>query len=291
MKTPHIHPLRHPARRVFNLRLLLGSCLALLAGLYTGNSSLNAQYTYTQSFASPVGGLPDDWQVAGYFDSGVGIAEITATLPALYQARTAAGGGANGNSTVYFTGDFGTVSDGILADFSSTMVFRIGYAANGPQGVVLRGSISANGNGWNGYYISFNEDTNILQIGLNPTAVSGAGSLGSILESTTISSGLSHDVDYLLSVSAVEDTISASIYGWDSETSSYSLPLGEVSAIDSTYSEGLFGFRTSYGGINRAVSWRNLELTTIPEPSTATMILGAAGFLVLMRIKFCAVRK
>lgn len=233
---------------------------------------------YTQAFDSPLGGLPADWSVAGYHNSDFGKATIATVgqITGLQQTRTVGTNGPTGNSWVYFQGNFGDITQGRLSDFTASALIRMTDAGSldGERGFMVRASAPVGSSTTlSGYYISLTIGGQ-LNIYKDPGKdSSGAGSTGTLLQTASLPGGaLSRNTDYLFSISAVGDTITGSIYGWSAADGSYSLFLGQVSTQDNTYSEGIFGFRTTFGGASRSVVWRDLTLTTIPEPGAAALL-------------------
>lgn len=256
---------------------------AILA-LFLLGSQLAGQ-GYIQSFSSPEGGLPTNWQIGAGHNSSNGIAEIRAvpstTDHALYQERT---NGGNGNSWVYFNGSFDHVQNGVLSDFTASAVLRT-TVGNGFRGMIVR----AQGNAANisGYYIGVNRQSSgsTLEIRKDP---SSAGGLGTLLQSVALPNPFPHHTDMHLVIDAIGDVLTGSLYAWNDGDSSYSTLVQTVTISDSSYSEGLFGFRSGFSTNTQNAYWRDLEIVTaIPEASTAALavIMGLLGVIAWRRTR------
>lgn len=267
MKTPSPSLAR---RRIASLGALAGLCALLAAP-----ASLHAAVVYNQSFASPVGGLPTDWNINSGFDSSEGDAEI-ATLSSTNWLKQERDGISSGNSFVYFNGDFGSgvVNDGILSDFSASAFFRISGGSSGDgRGMMVRaGETDATPTG---YYVVLSDDR--LRIYKDPTnPSSGRGTLLAFSDETV---SLAGGTDYRFDISASGSTISAAVYTGPG----FSTLVADVSVVDTSYTSGLFGFRSSMGTAGRSVYWKDLTITAVPEPSTVALLGSVAGLCLLRR--------
>lgn len=233
---------------------------------------LHAQESYTQAFDAPVGGIPAGWKRAGGFLSAQGVSEIVTNggHAWLRQQRTE---GPRGNSFVYFNGDFGTVQGGLLSDFTATVILKVSGGLDGDgRGMMIRAD--STGAVPSGYFVYIAD--NSLQISHDPAnATTGRGTV--LAKSAETFGKLASGSEYRFTVSAKGETISGSLHAWDEGTSSFSILLAEVSTEDAAHGSGYFGFRTAFSNESRSVFWRDLTITTTPEPSTAAPPIPAAN--------------
>ncbi len=255
---------------------------------------------YQQSFSSPTNSLPNGWNVAGYFDPSLGVAQIrtTANFTALMQERTVNSSGGNGNSFIYYTGNVADeVENGVFSDFTASVIINTSVA-NTSSGVhhgmmVRTAAPSGNATQLHGYYVTLGNSggNTVLSIYKDP-GTGGAGVVGTLLASSSQESPFSlvKNTDYLFTISAIQDTITGSLYGWDPVEQEFSNLLGTVTTTDTTYTSGLFGFRINHSAGPRTTYWRDLSVTTIPEPGTAALLIpfGLAAWIGLRKKKVAA---
>ncbi len=265
---------------------------ALLAS-FTLNAPASAA-TITQSFGNPsdIGSIPTDWAIANYFNPTNGTAQVASggSFTGLQLARTVSTGGASGNSFVYYKGSNDEVTNGILSNFSASLLIRpAGTSSNitDYRGVMVRTTINNSPSGsLSGYFVAVNREGTLAIFkdpGAGNSGNSGGGARGNLISSISLTSGLSLDTDYLFSISAIDDKISASIYAWNVAESAFTTPLGEITITDNSYSSGLFGLRIADSGINRSTYFRDLTITPVPEPASAALLLPALAVGLALR--------
>lgn len=282
MKTTPFSKSRPSKRNPF----LMALAPVLTAGLFASAAHAQVLHTINEPFDSPLGGVPADWNLIWNGGAGPnnGIAEITEfgpsdSLTGFLQERTVGTRGASGNSALYYAGSSGPVSNGVIDHFSASVIFQVAGGSSDRRGMLGRVQ-SQEYNNIEGYWANVTPSGDLR---LNRDPVSNV-SHGTELDHVTLSESLTANTDYLMTFSAIGSQLSASVYAWDSNTNDFTDLLGSVSEIDTTYAEGLFGYRVALGSANRRVYWRDAEIHIIPEPGTA--LLGSFGLLLLLRRQF-----
>lgn len=242
-------------------------------------SSLNAQLI-SQPFNSPLGGFPDDWNRTYSGGTAASTIEIQERSEGVNQLLLRRDNG--GHQIIHYIGSQGDIVNGVMADFSVSVVLMAPNSRNDPRGIVGRTS-NTNYSNISGYYAYV--QSNNLYITKDP--VSG-NSHGTTLISAALSENLSVEVDYLHTFSAIGDQLSAAIWKMDGE-GNFSILLGEVSVTDDSYSSGLVGIRVAPGGNGRITWVSDFEMTIIPEPLTISLTVAIAGFLLIRRFRRKAV--
>ncbi len=282
----HDHPTVPPLFPIMKTLTFLPRAAALAAVLIT--TPLSAAI-YQEAFDVP-GAPPDEWVIGGNFleTEGTVAVETMGGVTGLLQRRgvwngTAYVGNARGNSWLYYTGDFGDgeVTGGQLSDFRASVLFRMG-SSNAPQnGLMVRSLLPTSANVVDGYFVSFSRSGSI-SIYKSTTRTEP----GTQLATSTLTSALASGGDYRLEVEAIGSTLKGAVYGWDDDANDYSLLLGSVTydSVAEAYGSGVIGLRTNHDGPGQYILWRDLTITTIPEPSAAAILL-PVGLAFLLRRK------
>lgn len=242
----------------FILKLLavaIALCVAATAG---------AQMRLTESFAAPVGGVPENWRAAlvrkDTREAVVGIvalsgAEAPAALLIEREGRLPESG------ALYYTGSEGQVKNGNLADLSATVTFRFNETVDGPntRGFILRSKRLSYAR-FEGYYVAVTPrgGSRSLAIFYNPQ---NHVENGVELASTPLASVLNPNTDYILSVSAKGPVIEATLQ--PAGAAAGAKPLATVRTEEATQaSSGYFGLRAAYSNSGPLRTWfRQLHLT------------------------------
>lgn len=244
--------------------------LSILACAGTGYSAT----LITQSFATAAPGstTPEDW-----FSSHDVATEIVSLAGINYQRiwRNSSNGG---SAAVYYTGSQGEVVNGQIQDFNAEMTLRMGGTF--PQNTTLRGvvartqTLGTSGPGgeefW-GYSIGFiaTGDNRGLYIYENPTGANTAG-LGTLRGYHALEDDLTANTQYLFRVSALGETLSASLWTADGQ-----LMLASVLYDEAEVATGYFGLRSAHANSVANTAFRDLtlEVTAIPEPAVAILLM------------------
>lgn len=244
---------------------------------------------YHEAFDTP-GAPPSGWVIGGNFldTEGTVAVETMGGVTGLIQRRgvwngTAYTGNARGNSWLYYTGDFGDgeVTGGQLSDFKASVLFRMG-SSNAPQnGLMVRSLVPTGANVEDGYFVSFSRSGSISIYKSSTRTEPGLQ-----LATSALTSALTLGSDYRLEVEAKGSVLKGVLYGWDDDASDYSLVLGSVlyEHVPEAYRSGVIGLRTNHDGAGQYILWRDLTVTTIPEPSAAAILL-PVGLAFLLRKK------
>jgi len=251
---------------IFRLALVL-----LGLGLF---STANAA-VITEPFATS--GSLQDWKAVGTVSGGVPgtpyteVKEISSGTYGLFMGRRPDGAADPGALFYYGTaGDNGTPR---LIDFSASFTMNIRMGQNSTFGFMVRATSDAfNNNG--GYFVAYHRLNGVASLTIYDKPKSNTDH-GAVLK--TVSLMLDFETDYVFKVSAIGNLIEASIWSADGQEQ-----LGIVSIDDARTTGGYFGFRAAAGGSNNIVTFRDLTVNTIPEPTTAALALialavGVAG--------------
>ncbi|HWL51863.1 MAG TPA: hypothetical protein VNQ90_05485 [Chthoniobacteraceae bacterium] len=169
-----------------------------------------------------------------------------------------------------------------LADFTGRVVLAADtWAAADGVGVVLRSRRSSFG-GDDAYYLAMSSEGLGLYWGIGNNSLAPANRLAFDAFETAPGS-LDDGNSYLLSFSAVSNRIDASLYAsWTLDESGAILgtPIATLSYTDLrdvARTDGYFALRGGRFTSNRTAYFRDLTVTTIPEPSVAGLGLLCAG--------------
>lgn len=260
--------------RRIQTKLLAIAITATLAALASSHAAI-----YNEPFNSPLNGLPTGWQVIWAGTATTGPANGTARIENFGDSQTGLrqtrNNNAPGNSIVRYTGSEGLFDNGIIADFEMNILFTpFSNDNNYSFGVVARAGSLSDINTFNGYYFAVQGQNNTVRIYRDVVANNDLGTQLASGSFTAVGG-----VTYRMNITAFGSQLSMSIYGWSTETESYSNLLQSVSATDATYASGNFGLRNGMQGSTRGVYWQNLSV--IPEPSAVALLVLAGGAMLL----------
>lgn len=283
-----------PSVLVSRKSLIHGLAAALLA---VGLSSVAVAQT---QIAQPFDGesLPTDWfahynQAANQPAAGALGIEDAGNGSRMLRLERASSAGSAANLTYYYTGSQGSIANGVLGNFTSSMTVRptvVGSAnftalSSNWQGVVV-GAQSLTYSDPGGFYVAYNRTSlsiysspaNHIMVPAPPAAPITP------LSTADFATALSANTDYKLYIAVEGDTLLASMWTNDGLTQ-----LASVSWTASGDISGYFGLRSSFGNGTGAAYFGGLELNAyppIPEPAaTALLLIGliAGGALALRR--------
>lgn len=224
-----------------------------------------------------------DWYQASYGSPTVSTASING-----HEWMSIARDTSTVGSQLVYTAGFYTdanlptpTSENQLSDFTGQVILAAsGWTAAEGVGVILRSRVSSFA-GTESYFLAMNNDSLSLFWGVGTNFVTNA----TVLASTPLNEALTtlaNGGEYLLSFSALGNTISASLYAsWtmDEDGNPVGSPIASLSYTDlrpEARTSGYFALRGGRLGSNgRTVYFRDLEIHAIPEPSVTS--LGVAG--------------
>ncbi len=250
-------------------------CLTSFALPFQGDAAV----VITESFSSPLEGVPDDWTAVirnnAENNGAVEIAPIPGVSENALRFERAANGssgnfGSNANAAVYYT----AAGSSQFSDFTAEVTLRFDnpLGNSSSAGIMLRTQslgYQFSSTPFAGYYIAVTLDG--LGIYENPTGNSTPGTLVSSLAAFSAQGA----TDYLFKVSAQGSTLTASL--WDISGTE---ELASVIYSSANISDGYFGFRNGFGNYAQTAYFRDLTLTVIPEPASL-ILLGIGGLAVL----------
>lgn len=253
---------------------LLFACLTAVAvPVASAQSSVPTQIN--QSFNSYT--LPSDWEAAYYSNPaeppagglaavGVGGGKIMLRL----RRTTGSGGSPSQNLTYYYTGNEGSVQNGVLHNFTSSLTVRTEQTptqTSSLQGVMVGAqSVSYD---VEGFYVAY--DLNQLYIYSNPSRHDDSGEE---LARANFTSTIAASVDYSLRIEVNGETLTASMWTIGGTPTQ----LASVSHTADAAISGLFGLRSSIGNPGLQTYFGDVEITAyapIPEAGTTATVLGA----------------
>lgn len=238
---------------------------SLVAAIAIGvATTAGAQMRLTESFAAPVGGVPENWRPAlvrkDTRQEVVGVVALSgADAPAALLIERE--GRVPESGTLYYTGSEGAIKNGNIADLSATVRFRFNETVDGPntRGFVLRAK-RLNYARFDGYYVAVTPrgGSRSLAIFYNPQ---NHVESGTELASTALANVLNPNTDYILSVSAKGPVIEATLQLAGAPAGAE--PLARVRTEEATQaSSGYFGLRAAYSNSGPIRTWfRQLHLT------------------------------
>ncbi len=246
---------------------------------------------------------PDTWPLSNnWYQTSYGTPVVgTATANGKQWLTIGRNSGASGAQMVYTAGSYTTgglptpAPSNQLADFTGHVILGAdSWAAADGVGVLLRSRVTSF-HGTEAYYIAVNSAGLGLYWGTGSEVITNASVTR--LEYDAFESSLAtlaNGGEYLLSFAAINNKIEASLYAswtFDPNGSILGTPIAEISYTDArpeARADGYFSLRGGRFGSNRTAYFRELEITTIPEPSTALLgflatgiALGAARFRTL----------
>lgn len=256
--------------------ICLKKCLLATLGLSLASLLPVNALVLSEAFNAPVGGVPNGWTVVTRGnvsnDGIVGVEPVSGgSGNALRFQRPVSGGqGSFSSGALYYTGDSAQQKD-FSAEVTVRFESALGVASG--VGVMLRtqsASYAFNASPFAGYYVAIGYN-NGLALYENPISHTDPGVKLQVASFTP-----DVNTDYLLRITAVGSTITASV--WDATGTNEIASIAYNSAQDVA---GYFGFRSGYGNSNQTGYFSNLNLSTaIPEPSAAVFLgLFAALFL------------
>ncbi len=251
------------------LHSVLGAGLLLLTSL-TSHAALIYETNFTGS-AGPFETAPgyNDWRVVKSAVTvstsleldGNGLLKIT--NPSNGTSNNLFGG-------AFYTGD-STISNGQIAS-----VFQFVSNANQSSGVLARvQNPLADGSRPEGYFAGIlrhnpgGGNTNYLVIAKD---ISFADVKTYTLASVEIN--VTHQNFYRLEFDFIGNTLSATLFN-----AAGNIRLATLNVTDTSYSEGAVGLRANFGTTDRSIHFDSFEVTSIPEPSTALLLLSAGAFV------------
>lgn len=248
-----------------------GAMLALFAGFALPSAQSAVLYTWEEPFsaAAPGSNLPADWvgAISGTDPNAgtIAISEVSSGKWRLMLRRDT-----GGNLTAFYTGSQGPIENGVIENFHASVILNAsgGTAANFPRGIVARAQSTSST--ISGYYAYVRADTIFISLNGNIAANS------SLVEAPLIET-LAKDTDYEFHFTAVDFTLTASVYKADA-FGDFTILLGSVSTEHNLYTSGLLGLRTAPDGNNRFTTFSNLKVEVIPEPSLAWGALAVLGW-------------
>lgn len=183
------------------------------------------------------------------------------------------------NPHVFFTGT-------TIADLQGSAIFNTNNSDmdDWAMGYHLRADVTNDTHA--GYIVSVGNrdshapelDTPFIGIALGTESSIHQRTRGGFLAVTDIDERLSNNTDYVINFSATGSTISASIWTTDATPEL----LGSVTYSDAANTDaGYFGFASLQGSSSGRYDVRDLEV--IPEPGTASLLLGSLAVLGLLR--------
>lgn len=180
-----------------------------------------------------------------------------------------------------------------LGDFTGSVILGA-TSWNDFTGVVLRGAGATFSSG--GYHLGIAYPTidgeRQYRLVLAWDVKNGYVSEGIMLKTSLLTSApgtltTSNNNQYILEFSFIGNHLEASFSIWNPTTQQKGSLLGSLSYTDTrpqARDSGYFGIRGGrYGGPGRGGYFREIQVTTIPEPSSVALLLLSAGALLLVR--------
>lgn len=197
--------------------------------------------------------------------------------------RIARFSGNSGSADIFYTG---SSPSPVFADFSGSVIFSDGgfnQLSGDGFGVILRSAGSGNNfSTVNKFFVAVRATGTNRSLGI----YFGGGdnfiqSWPTVLDLEALQSNLSITAEYLLTFSAIGPTISASLFLLDSQGNIDGPALASVFTNQATQrSEGYVGFRGGrYSANDRGIMFRDFQITVIPEPATAALLLIGGALL------------
>lgn len=242
-------------------------------------ATARAATVITEPFSSPEGGLPANWVLKKRGTAPDDIAQIATNngQNALRLYRPDLGkdvGTSNYQAAVFYNGSTGDVTNGRMSDFTGSMIISLTRvnALSDTRGIVARAQSQAYV--FNGYYLAVNPTG--IGIWLNPASHidSGKQLAFSAFENTLLA-----NTDYRFEFSVLGSVLKAELWSINggSLLGSVTVDVAQQYPTDPAYNEGYFGLRVGYGSVDNATYFRDLNLTVVPEPKAAFLLLVAGA--------------